>query len=87
MFLSYSAVFYIMIHAISYSSTSSGLPPSTINSIDIVNGAVDVVASTIQLNITWEPPYPYGELQYYELQLTAEGNETANQTFSFSVRQ
>ena len=53
-----------------------GLPPSTINSIDIVNGTVDVVTSTMLLNITWEPPYPYGELQYYELQLTAEVNGT-----------
>ena len=66
-----------------------GLPPSTINSIDIVNGTVDVVKSTIQLNITWEPPYPYGELQYYELRLTAEVNETANDTVvkqTFPVR-
>ena len=62
---------------IPYSITSSGLPPSTINSLDIVNGTVDVVASTIQLNITWEPPYPYGEFEYYELRLTAEVNGTA----------
>ena len=58
----------------------SGRPPSAINYIDIVNGTVDVVTSTIQLNITWEPPYPYGELQYYDLRLTAEINETANDT-------
>ena len=66
-----------------------GRPPSTINSIDIVNGTVDVVTSTILLNITWEPPYPYGELQYYELQLTGEVNGTANGTFGgqrFPVR-
>ena len=76
--------------SIPYSITSSGLPPSTINSIDIVNGTVDVVTSTIQLNITWEPPYPYGELQYYELRLTAEINETDSYLFGgirlFSVR-
>ena len=61
---------------IPYSITPSGLPPSTINSLDIVNGTVDVVTSTIQLNITWEPPYPYGEFEYYELRLTAEVNGT-----------
>ena len=66
---------------VSYPNIPSGLPPSTINSIDIVNGTVDVVTSTILLNITWEPPYPYGELEYYELQLTGELNGTANQTF------
>ena len=57
-----------------------GRSPSAINYIDIVNGTVDVVTSTLLLNITWEPPYPYGELQHYELQLTAEINETTNDT-------
>ena len=39
------------------------------------------MTDTIILNITWDPPlYPYGELQYYELLLTAE-NGTANYTY------
>ena len=76
MILHHNVPFYVP-----YLITSSGLPPSTVNSIDIVNGTVDVVTSTIQLNITWEPPYPYGELQYYDLRLTAEVNGTANYTF------
>jgi len=62
--------------------THLGLPPSTINFIDIVNGTVDRVKNTILLNITWDPPYPYGELEYYELFLTAEFNVTANHTFT-----
>ena len=61
--------------------TFSGLPPSTINFIDILNVTIDTMISTMSLNITWEPPYPYGELQYYELMLTAEFNGTANYTF------
>lgn len=74
-----------------YNYSHPGLPPSTINFFDIVNATVDAMTSTILLNITWEPPlYPYGELQYYELMLTAEFNETGNQTFErqrFFVRQ
>jgi len=41
------------------------------------------------LNITWEPPYPYGELEYYELFLTAEFNATTDYKFggkTFFVR-
>ena len=68
-------------HHVFHVQTSSGRPPSTINSIDIVNGTVDAVTSTILLNITWEPPYPYGELQYYELRLTGEVDGTTNYTF------
>ena len=59
----------------------SGLPPSTVNFIDIVNGTVDPVRNTILLNITWEPPYSYGELEFYQLLLTAEFNGTDNYTF------
>ena len=61
--------------------TSSGRPPSTINSIDIVSGTVDVETSTILLNITWEPPHPYGELQYYEIQLIGRVSGITNYTF------
>ena len=77
-----------MICAITYSITSSGVPPSTINSIDIINGTVDVITRTILLIITWEPPNPYGELEHYDLLLTAELNGTTNHTFGgekFSV--
>ena len=69
----------------------SGLPPSAINFIEIVNATVDAMTSTILLNITWEPPlYPYGELEYYQLLLIAEFNEITNHTFGgrrFFVRQ
>ena len=47
------------------------------------------MTSTILLNITWEPPDPYGELEHYELLLTAELNGTTNHTFGgkrFPVR-
>ena len=76
MFCHHDVPFYI-----SHSITSSGLPPSTINSLDIVNGTVDAVTKTIQLNITWEPPYPYGELEYYDLRLTAKVNGTDSYPF------
>ena len=78
-----------MISLMLSSITLSGIPPSTINSIDIINGTVDVITSTILLNITWEPPDPYGELEHYELRLTAEFNGTTNHTFGrqrFPVR-
>ena len=79
-----------MIYIITYSITYLGVPPSTINSIDIINGTVDVMTSTILLIITWEPPTNlYGELEHYELLLTAELNGTTNRTFGrkrFPVR-
>jgi len=63
-----------------------GLPPSTVNFIEIVNGTVDTVENTILLNIKWDPPYPYGELEYYELFLTAEFNGTTNYNHTFGKK-
>jgi len=63
----------------------TGTPPSAAEDIEIVNGTVDFVTTSLLLNITWKPPFPYGKLFAYNLVLTAEfsnENETFNQTLT-----
>ena len=63
----------------------SGTPPSAAADVEVLNGTVDFATSSLLLDITWKPPYPYGKLVAYKLILTAEfdnENKTFNQTLA-----
>ena len=63
----------------------TGRAPSTIEEAEILNGTVDLVTSRIQLDISWDPPFPFGKLLYYTVVLQSgeldNSNSTANRTF------
>jgi len=63
-----------------------GRPPSTIEGVKILNGTVYLVANRILLDVTWESPFPFGELKNIELVLLSaefdNPNVTVNHTFA-----
>jgi len=62
-----------------------GRPPSLIRSITILNTSVDAVTGTLALNITWEPPFPYGKLLFYRLVINAVNNSAIIRTVASRV--